>query len=200
MTECEEVAENMSLDGFKTWAECRIVVKAAMFDQGTQIIDNVTDALWDRYKANWPSEPFIDRILEVTSKTKLGCILRAIFGDPNDYLPKFSNKCIITSDGYIMCGFTNGRGEHHAGAFLGSAHELTRNLIGLCVFMKLSGEEILELGTRVDAWIGTDYRDGAKNPPTLILSTADAERATDSVLETLRSRAGTAAKGDVPCN
>ena len=125
----------------------------------------------------WPPNLFVKRILEVTSDTRTGCILRAMFHDPRDYLPRYDRKAIITSDGYLMCGYTDRHGNYHPGAFVGSAFELTRNLIALCVFAKLSGDEILALGDAADEWIGTDYRPGASSPPRLILDTEESERA-----------------------
>jgi hypothetical protein len=136
---------------------------------------------------SWPPNLFVKRVLEVTSNTRTGCILRAMFDDPRDYVPKYDRKAIITSDGYIMCGYTDSYGDYHAGAFVGSAYDLTRNLIALCVFAKLSADEILALGDAADSWIGTDYRAGAVHPPRLVLSTAESERASREVVAEIAS-------------
>lgn len=48
MTECEEVAQNMSLDGIKTFQDARAKVRQEMPDETETILDNVTEALWER--------------------------------------------------------------------------------------------------------------------------------------------------------
>ena len=131
---------------------------------------------------DWPPNLFVKRLLEVTSGSRTGYILRAMFDDPRDYLPKFDRKAIITSDGYLMCGFTDNRGDYHAGSFVGSAFELTRNLIAVCVFAKLNADEMLALGDAADSWIGTDYRPGAVHPPRLVLNTEESERASQEAV------------------
>lgn len=131
---------------------------------------------------DWPKDLFVKRLLEVTSGSRTGCILRAMFDDPRDYVPKFDRKAIITSDGYLMCGFTDKDGNYHAGSFVGSAFDLTRNLIAVCVFAKMNADEILALGDAADSWIGTDYRPGAVYPPRLVLNTEESERASQEAI------------------
>lgn len=50
VTEADEVAANMSLDGLRTYTDCRRRVQELMGDQGPQIIDNVADSLHDRLR------------------------------------------------------------------------------------------------------------------------------------------------------
>lgn len=50
MTECEEVADNMSLDGIASEGDCRRKVRQAMPDETHTVVDNVAEALWTRWK------------------------------------------------------------------------------------------------------------------------------------------------------
>ena len=182
MTEIDEIVANIPFAGMSSRVACRRKVEELMEGENETIKTQVVDALWDRYVEGWPHDLFVKRLLEVTSGQKVGCILRVMFNDPRQYQPRYDRQAIITSDGYLMCGFTDTKGDYHPGAFVGSAFELTRNLIAVCVFAKLSGDEILALGDAADSWIGTDYRAGASYPPRLVLNTAESERASQEAL------------------
>jgi hypothetical protein len=186
MTEIDEIVANIPLTEMSSRFACRRKVEELMPTQNETIKTQVVDALWELYIERWPHDLFIKRLLEVTSDTRTGCILRAMFNDPRQYHPRYDRNAIITSDGYIMCGYTDRNGDYYAGAFVGSAFDLTRQLISLCVFARLNGDEMLALGDAADSWIGTDYRAGAVYPPRLILNTEESARATQDVMEEIK--------------
>ena len=89
---------------------------------------------------------------------KLRAILANVFGHGNKEAPRYNGRATVTSDGFIMCGFTDSNGSRHMGAFVGSYSDLENNLEGLSRFMKLTPAEKDYLLARVAGWIATDYR------------------------------------------
>ena len=65
--------------------------------------------------------PVIARALEASEPTRAGCILRCAAGqDPLDGdTRQFHGKACITSDGFLLCDFTDSHGNFHMGAFVG---------------------------------------------------------------------------------
>lgn len=159
MTECEEVAANMSLTGFTTLAECRVKVRLEMPEESDTVVSNVTEALWARYKREWPNNPLVDRILEVTSRTWTGAMLRAVFRDPDDtIIPRFGHAASVTSDNFIICDFVGSDGQYHVGAFAGSMNEFEESVARLVAHLKLTEAEIELIQKAIAVWVVTDYR------------------------------------------
>lgn len=101
-----------------------------------------------------------DKVIEASDATQTGAILRcALNRNCADRLPKFEGKAAITSDGFVMCNFVGEDGEHHMGAFVGSANDLMANIAKLSAHCKLTPQEDLALNTAVEAWVSTDYRE-----------------------------------------
>ena len=72
--------------------------------------------------------------------------------------PRFSGKASVTSDGYVMCDFTDNRGEFHPGAFVGSMTDLTDNVNRLKTHLHLGNTDQQKLDALVASWIGSDWR------------------------------------------
>ena len=97
--------------------------------------------------------------LAATKGTKFGAILRcAINRNIPEAFPQFSGKATITSDGFVMCNFTDADGRFHIGAFVGSASDLSINIAGLADHLDLSREDHLALCAAITNWIEKDYR------------------------------------------
>ena len=97
------------------------------------------------------------RALAATQGTQTGAILHCALGIPKDP-PSFHGKASITSDGFVMCDFTDAGGSEHIGAFVGSASDLGDNVTELARYLTLSPADTAALQAAVKAWIGTDWR------------------------------------------
>ena len=104
------------------------------------------------------------RAIEATHgpKSKLGAILLAVLERQRRTRPQFVGKATITSDGFVMCSFTDKHGNHHLGAFVCEVDELVRNFSGLADHLKLDDIERLQMFAALRNWIATDYRPAAK--------------------------------------
>ena len=99
------------------------------------------------------------RALAATKGTRFGAILRcAINRNIPEAFPQFSGKATVTSDGFVMCNFTDANGRFHMGAFVGSASDLSINVAGLADHLDLNGEDRKALCAAITNWIGKDYR------------------------------------------
>ena len=99
------------------------------------------------------------RALAAAEGAKFGAILRcAINRNIPEAFPQFSGKATVTSDGFVMCNFTDADGRFHMGAFVGSASDLSINTAGLADHLDLSREDHLALCAAITNWIGKDYR------------------------------------------
>jgi hypothetical protein len=70
--------------------------------------------------------------IEVRSNYQLCALGRKIEG------PSFDGKALVTSDGFVMCNFTDSYGQYHMGAFVGDISDLDRNVAGLSAHVKLN--------------------------------------------------------------
>ena len=100
------------------------------------------------------------RAVAATNGTQLGAIICAAFGEKIE-APCFTSKAIITSDGFVQANFTGKDGRQHLSAFVGSASDLVRNVVGLADHLKLNADEKAELFAAIRSWIVTDYSSGA---------------------------------------
>lgn len=98
-----------------------------------------------------------DKALAATKGSKFGAILACAAGVEQP-APYFSGKASVTSDGFVMCNFTDHRGYGYMGAFVGSISDLDRNVEGLARHLKLSAEDHDALKALVENWFGQDYR------------------------------------------
>ena len=100
-----------------------------------------------------------EKALAATSGSQFGAVLCAATGTEAPP-PCFTSKASVTSDGYVMADFTGKDGQHHMGAFVGSATDLVNNTVGLADHLKLSAAERAELFATVRGWIGADHGGG----------------------------------------
>lgn len=105
------------------------------------------------------------KILTATGHTQTGAIIACAVGEERP-APYFTGKGIITSDGFLMCGFVDRNQQHHMGAFVGHTRSLEENLERVVAHCALTKEERAELGAAIDAFISQDYR----NQPRKFLS------------------------------
>ena len=105
------------------------------------------------------TDTLTERILAATNGSQLGAILRCAF-NKNGQLKRmlFVGQASVTSDGFVMCSFIDGRGESHLGAFVGSISDLDENIARLEKHLKLTAGEIEELNAAIAGWIATDWR------------------------------------------
>jgi hypothetical protein len=102
-------------------------------------------------KQNWKTLAY-----SATRGTQLGAIYCCAFDRPTSN-PRFHGKATVTSDGFILCDFTNRHGWRMPGAFVGSIGDLRRNVAGLAAHLRLSDADRAELETGINQWIGVDY-------------------------------------------
>lgn len=100
------------------------------------------------------------KILAAAGRTQTGALLACILGEARP-APYFTGKGVITSDGFLMCNFVDRDNTFHPGAFVGSFHDLTDNILRLRDFMQLSKADYNDLSLTVSGWIGQDYRSGS---------------------------------------
>jgi hypothetical protein len=67
--------------------------------------------------------------------------------------PCFHGKANITSDGYVLCDFTDSEGNRHMGAFVGSWKDLQANYVGLSRHLELTQGEQGEFANMLEAWV-----------------------------------------------
>lgn len=87
-----------------------------------------------------------------------GAIIACALNEDRDALPRFEGKAVVTSDGFIQCGFVTRNGEYKNMAFVGSLEDLDRNLAGLAKHLKLCPADQNALNSAVTGWIATDWR------------------------------------------
>lgn len=79
----------------------------------------------------------LKQALQATQKSRLGAMLsNAFMGEdqPTDR-PRFISSASVTSDGFIMWNFIDGKGEHHYGALAGDWQSFLDNIRGLVVHL-----------------------------------------------------------------
>jgi hypothetical protein len=96
-----------------------------------------------------------ERMFAAADGTQTGAIVRAAFGEYGPAM-RFDRKATVTSDGFIMCGFTRENGEYHMGAFVGALDDLVVNVVGLGRHCKLTAEQFAELSVAVGNWLGRE--------------------------------------------
>lgn len=101
-----------------------------------------------------------DRLISATRDTQLGAIARCAlaYGGVDDVAPCYVGKASITSDGFVMCSFTDTHGRHHMGAFVGDVRDLEHNVQGVADHLSLTPEERAAWFRAVRYWIAQDYR------------------------------------------
>lgn len=94
-------------------------------------------------------------------RSLLGCIVLAALQKQPKAPPYFTGKANITSDGFVMCDFTDDRG-FHAQALVCRDEDMVRNLLGLVDHCQLSNEEKIDFLARVNHWIDNDARPASR--------------------------------------
>lgn len=97
-----------------------------------------------------------DKAEAATRGTQLGAIIACTLNREID-APSFNGKASVTSDGFVMCNFTDKNGGNHMGAFVGSLADLAHNCSGLADHLKLSDDEREAFYDTMKNWIGVDY-------------------------------------------
>jgi hypothetical protein len=102
------------------------------------------------------------KIVDALRGSQIGAIIACALGVEIDG-PRFTSKCVVTSDGFVQANFVDGQGISRLSAFVGSADELQVNLSHAITFLQksigLSTDDSEELITKViPGWIATDYR------------------------------------------
>lgn len=98
------------------------------------------------------------------NQTQLGCILIAVMQRSAQHgCPRFGQRCIITSDGYVMARFQDRERIMHESALVCHVQELIDNLRGLAEHLDLSREDREAMFGEVRKWVETDHR--TKAPP-----------------------------------
>ena len=97
-----------------------------------------------------------EKILKVTIGSQFGAVLRCAMNVERDAVPRFSGKAMVTSDGFVMCNFVGSDGQMRMGAFVGSKADLWKNVLGISTFLKLDKQDIADLTTLIDAWLGLE--------------------------------------------
>ena len=113
----------------------------------------------DAKHTEWIERAIVATTDGANGPSKLGALLRAVLGYRS--MPPCFNTAgaVITSDGFVLCGFTDRHGEYHMGAFVGSLVELIKNFRGLADHLKLTDDQRKALFDEVRKWCHTDYRD-----------------------------------------
>jgi hypothetical protein len=111
-----------------------------------------------------------DKAEAATRGTQLGAIIAAALGREIE-APCFHGKASVTSDGFVMCDFTDKSGNGHMGAFVGSMSDLIRNAGGLADHLKLDAAERAEFYEAIKNWISLDYSASAAGLRRAILKT-----------------------------
>lgn len=105
------------------------------------------------------------KVLEAAREntTQLGTILGAALHYEFEQPPRFSPQGNTTSDGFVMCSFTQSNGTRHNGAFVGSIADVVSNTVGIAAHCKLNPDERKALFVAVQGWIGHDVYGNARN-------------------------------------
>lgn len=69
----------------------------------------------------------------------------------------FTSRALITSDGHIMCDFTDHEGENHGAAYAGHIDQLKAYLDYLTTELQLPDHMDLSLRQSMDAFVQTSY-------------------------------------------
>lgn len=99
-----------------------------------------------------------DKAIAATRGTQFGAIVACALGVERDATPRFVGKGIVTSDGFLMCGFVDRNGTGHHGALVGAMADCESNISGLSKHLGLSREDDAEFRAVMKAWISQDYR------------------------------------------
>ena len=101
--------------------------------------------------------PTIQKALYTARQTRTGAMIRAAAGVVAEG-PTFHGKASVTSDGFLICDFSEASGERHGGALAGSWNDLHANLATLCEFLDFDAAQRKELMDLMNSWIAFDYR------------------------------------------
>jgi hypothetical protein len=91
--------------------------------------------------------------LLATNGSHLGAILRCALGVERNVIPRFNGRASLTSDGYLLCDFTDRNGFDRMGAFVGSLQQLRDNISGLAEHLRLTDSEAQALRAIFAQWI-----------------------------------------------
>ncbi len=100
-----------------------------------------------------PSPTWKQRALASTVGSQFGAIVACALGEKVS-APCFSGRPSITSDGFVMCNFTDRHGNGHLGAFIGSLSDVVRNTRGLADHLNLKDEARAEYVAAIGCWLG----------------------------------------------
>lgn len=107
--------------------------------------------------------------MQATRGTQLGAIVACALGRASGR-PRFHGQAHVTSDGFVMCDFTDKEGRYHHGAFVGSMTDLLDNIAGLLAHLRaavgprgriVSDADLDNLGVALRRWVARDDSAGA---------------------------------------
>jgi len=104
------------------------------------------------------------KAIAATRGTKFGVMLLSALGVEPDHPPSCGKPC-VTSDGFLIGGFTSEHGERHMGALLGDVADLETNIVAFPTHLGMTPDERKEFYAMWRKWVTTDYR----SPPGLRL-------------------------------
>lgn len=93
---------------------------------------------------------------------QLNAIIAAMLGVPPLTVPSYDRGATVTSDGFVMVGFTDSHGEYHNAAFAGALDDLLRNLKGLADYVSLNREDRAAFADTVMGWFSGSYLAGGR--------------------------------------
>jgi hypothetical protein len=98
-----------------------------------------------------------DRAMAATEGSRFGAIIASALGRQIPP-PCFHGRATVTSDGFVICDFTDSDGNRHMGAFVGSWNDLQTNYVGLSRHLGLTQQEQGEFANTLEAWAGNSRR------------------------------------------
>lgn len=93
-----------------------------------------------------------------TKGSQFGAIVACALGEKIDP-PHFVGRASVTSDGFVMCDYVDRHGWKRMGAFAGTYGDLINNTRGLERHLGLSGVDLSEYRSTMNAWIARNYSD-----------------------------------------
>jgi len=97
-----------------------------------------------------------ERIMEAAGGTMTGAVVACALGlEINP--PCYNGMAAVTSDGFVMCDFTDAGGQRHMGAMIGALDDLVANVVQLARHIDMVASERAEFAEALVAWIGIEY-------------------------------------------
>lgn len=99
-----------------------------------------------KQEAKWNDALFAARPHPMTH-----AIIAAMLGRKSDTPQQYAHSATLTSDGFVMAGFTDGDGRYHYGAFVSSYSEILRNVRSVA---EVEGVPLKHVDALLLKWLG----------------------------------------------